>query len=198
VQSCPAGCSNAKLGAGCPDVQGEGTCKAMASRDSRERVDVIGAKMMDIRKLALASGASLWLVALAACAPTIQQEGNVPDPDQVVQINPGIDDKNRVGQLLGSPSSISAFQDRTWYYISRRTEQVAFFDSEVVEQEVLAIVFDSQNIVQDMKIYGLENGRLVQMVDRITPTHGNDLTLVQQVLGNLGRFNNPDKKSTPF
>jgi outer membrane protein assembly factor BamE (lipoprotein component of BamABCDE complex) len=68
----------------------------------------------------------------------------------------------------------------------------------VVEQEVLAIVFDSQNIVQDMKIYGLENGRLVQMVDRITPTHGNDLTLVQQVLGNLGRFNNPDKKATPF
>jgi outer membrane protein assembly factor BamE (lipoprotein component of BamABCDE complex) len=170
----------------------------MASHGSRERVDRIGAKMMDLRKLALAGSASLWLVALAACAPTIQQEGNVPDPDQVVQIHPGIDDKNRVGQLLGSPSSVSAFQDRTWYYISRRTEQVAFFDSEVVEQEVLAIVFDSQNIVQDMKIYGLENGRLVQMVDRITPTHGNDLTLVQQVLGNLGRFNNPDKKSTPF
>jgi outer membrane protein assembly factor BamE (lipoprotein component of BamABCDE complex) len=103
-----------------------------------------------------------------------------------------------VTQLLGSPSSVSAFQDRTWYYISRRTEQTAFFDPEVVEQEVLAVNFDSQNIVQDMKVYGLENGRLVQMVDRVTPTHGNDLTLVQQILGNLGRFNNPDKKSTPF
>jgi hypothetical protein len=38
----------------------------------------------------------------------------------------------------------------------------------------------------------------VAMVDRVTPTHGNDLTLMQQVLGNLGRFNNPNKKSTPF
>jgi outer membrane protein assembly factor BamE (lipoprotein component of BamABCDE complex) len=163
---------------------------------------MIGAAMVDVRKIATALSSGLWLtgalVMLAACAPTIQQEGNVPDPDQVVRINPGIDDKNRVTQLLGSPSSVSAFQDRTWYYISRRTEQTAFFDPEVVEQEVLAVNFDSQNIVQDMKVYGLENGRLVQMVDRVTPTHGNDLTLVQQILGNLGRFNNPDKKSTPF
>ena len=158
----------------------------------------IGAAMMDIRKIATALCSSLWLAGLAACSPTIQQEGNVPDPDQVVQINPGVDDKNRVTQVLGSPSAVSAFQDRTWYYISRRTEQLAFLDPQVVEQEVLAISFDAQNIVQNMKVYGLENGRMIAMVDRITPTHGNDLTLVQQVLGNLGRFNNPDKKSTPF
>jgi outer membrane protein assembly factor BamE (lipoprotein component of BamABCDE complex) len=154
--------------------------------------------MVNARKIATALSTSLWLLGAAACSPTIQQEGNVPDADQVVQINPGVDDKNRVGQLLGSPSSVSAFQDRTWYYISRRTETTAFFDPQVVEQEVLAITFDSQNIVQDMKVYGLENGRMVAMVDRVTPTFGNDLTLVQQVLGNLGRFNNPNKKSTPY
>jgi outer membrane protein assembly factor BamE (lipoprotein component of BamABCDE complex) len=157
---------------------------------------------MDVRKIATALRSGLWLAGplllLAACSPTIQQEGNVPDPDQVVQINPGVDDKNRVTQLLGSPSSVSAFQDRTWYYISRRTEQTAFLDPQIVEQEVLAVSFDSQNIVQDMKVYGLENGRLVAMTERVTPTHGNDLTLMQQVLGNLGRFNNPNKKSTPY
>jgi len=154
--------------------------------------------MVNLRKIATGACSALWLSALAACSPTIQQEGNVPEPDQVVQINPGVDDKNRVSQVLGSPSSISAFQDRTWYYISRRTETTAFFDPDVVEQEVLAISFDSQNIVQDMRVYGLENGRMVQTVNRITPTYGNDLTIIQQVLGNLGRFNNPNKKSTPY
>jgi len=154
--------------------------------------------MVKIRKFATALSTSLWFLGLAACSPTIQQEGNVPDADQVVQINPGVDDKNRVTQLLGSPSSVSAFQDRTWYYISRRTETTAFFNPQVVEQEVLAVTFDAQNIVQDMKVYGLEKGRTVAMVDRVTPTYGNDLTLVQQVLGNLGRFNNPNKKSTPY
>ena len=140
----------------------------------------------------------LWLAALGACSPIIQQEGNVPDPDQVVQINPGVDDKNRVTQLLGSPSTVSAFQDRTWYYISRRTEQSAFLDPKVVEQEVLAISFDGNNIVEDMRIYGLENGRMIDMNQKVTPTYGNDLTLMQQLLGNLGRFNNPNKKKTPF
>ena len=157
-----------------------------------------GRAMMDPRKTAIAFCSGLWLLGLAACSPTIQQEGNVPDVDQVVQINPGVDDKNRVTQLLGSPSAVSAFADRTWYYISRRTEQTAFMDPVVVDQEVLAVSFDNQNIVQDLKVYGLEHGRLVATVDRVTPTHGNDLTIVQQVLGNLGRFNNPDKKKTPY
>ena len=154
--------------------------------------------MRHLRKITLAALTGLGLAVLSACSPIIQQEGNVPDPDQVVQINPGVDDKNRVTQLLGSPSTVSAFQDRTWYYISRRTAQTAFLDPDVVEQEVLAISFNDQNIVEDMKIYGLENGRMVAMNDKITPTYGNDLTLVQQLLGNLGRFNNPDKKSKPY
>jgi outer membrane protein assembly factor BamE (lipoprotein component of BamABCDE complex) len=165
------------------------------------RRHTIGARMLDRRKIATAVCLSLglWLTSgLGGCSPTIQQEGNVPDPDQVVQINPGVDDKNRVMQLLGSPSSVSAFQDRTWYYISRRTETTAFFDPEIVEQEILAVVFDSKNIVEDMRVYGLENGRMVQMVERETPTFGNNLTFVQQLLGNLGRFNNPNKKKTPY
>jgi outer membrane protein assembly factor BamE (lipoprotein component of BamABCDE complex) len=158
--------------------------------------------MLDRPKLAtigfwvLCLAGSLSVTGLSGCSPTIAQEGNVPDPDQVVQINPGVDDKNRVTQLLGSPSTVSDFQDRTWYYISRRTETTAFFDPSVVEQEVLAISFDANNIVQDMKVYGLENGRIVESVSRITPTFGNNLTFVQQLLGNLGRFNNPNKKST--
>ena len=154
--------------------------------------------MRDLRKITLAALSALGLALLGACSPIIQQEGNVPDPDQVVQINPGVDDKNRVTQLLGSPSTVSAFQDRTWYYISRRTEQHAFLDPDVVDQEVLAISFNDQNIVEDMKIYGLENGRMITMNDKITPTYGNNLTLLQQLLGNLGRFNNPNKKSKPY
>jgi outer membrane protein assembly factor BamE (lipoprotein component of BamABCDE complex) len=154
--------------------------------------------MHQLRKTTLAALTGLGLAFLGACSPIIQQEGNVPDPDQVVQINPGVDDKNRVTQLLGSPSTISAFQDRTWYYISRRTEQTAFLDPSVVDQEVLAISFNDQNVVDDMKIYGLENGRMVDMNAKVTPTYGNDLTLMQQLLGNLGRFNNPNKKKTPY
>lgn len=133
---------------------------------------------------------------IAGCAPRIDQRGNKPDEDQVVQINPGVDDKNRVSELIGTPSTISTFDDRTWYYISKRTETTAFLDPKVVDQEILAINFDETGIVQSMKIYGQEDGRTIAYVDRTTPTEGTSLTIIQQLLGNLGRFN-PSNDSRP-
>ncbi|WP_374312989.1 outer membrane protein assembly factor BamE [Dongia sp.] len=127
-------------------------------------------------------------ILLGGCQSKILQHGNVPDEDQVVQIQPGQDDKNRVEQLLGSPSTTGTFGDDVWYYVSKRTSQTAFFEPDIIDQGVLAISFDNQGIVQDMKVYDQTDGRLVAMVDRVTPTHGNELTIIQQMLGNLGRF----------
>ena len=140
------------------------------------------------RTLLAAVGLALALGS-GACTARIDQRGNKPDEDQVVLINPGVDDKNRVAELIGTPSAISTFNDRTWYYISKRTETVAFFDPETVDQEVLAISFDDSGVVDNMRIYGPEDGRTIAYVDRTTPTEGNELTLIQQLLGNLGRFN---------
>lgn len=138
-------------------------------------------------------GAGLALGAIAALAgcvqPRIDQRGNRPDEDQVVQISPGVDDKYRVAELIGTPSAISTFNDRTWYYISKRTETTAFFEPEVVDQQVLAISFTEDDIVDSMRVYGQEDGRTIAYVDRTTPTEGNELTIMQQLLGNLGRFN---------
>ena len=39
--------------------------------------------MRPLRKITLAALSGLGLAVLAACSPIIQQEGNVPDPDQV-------------------------------------------------------------------------------------------------------------------
>jgi outer membrane protein assembly factor BamE (lipoprotein component of BamABCDE complex) len=138
----------------------------------------------------LALGVALAAALLTgACTARIDQRGNKPDEDQVVQINPGVDDKNRVAELLGYPSSVSTFNDRTWYYISKRTKTIAFWTPEVLDQEVLQISFDDAGIVQDMRIYGQQDGRTIAYVDRKTPTPGNDLTLLQQLFGNLGKFN---------
>jgi outer membrane protein assembly factor BamE (lipoprotein component of BamABCDE complex) len=148
------------------------------------------------RRWALAAVGLAAAVTLTACTPRIDQRGNKPDEEQVVQINPGIDDKNRVAELIGTPSTISTFNDKTWYYISKRTETTAFFDPDVVDQEVLAIQFDDSGIVQNMRVYGQEDGRQIAYVDRVTPTEGNELTIIQQLLGNLGRFN-PSNDSRP-
>src|SRR5262245_34248170 len=149
------------------------------------------------RTLLVTVGLAVALAA-GACTARIDQRGNKPDEDQVVLINPGVDDKNRVAELIGTPSVISTFNDRTWYYISKRTETVAFFDPETVDQEVLAISFDDNGVVDNMRIYGPEDGRTIAYVDRTTPTEGNELTLIQQLLGNLGRFNPQGDSRQPY
>ena len=148
------------------------------------------------RGLALAGVGVALALAVSACTPRIDQRGNKPDEEQVVLINPGVDDKNRVAELIGTPSTISTFDDRTWYYVSKRTETTAFFDPDVVDQEILAISFDEQGIVDNMRVYGPEDGRTIAYVDRTTPTEGNELTFIQQLLGNLGRFN-PEGDDAP-
>lgn len=143
-----------------------------------------------MRRLLGAGTAIVILAMTAACMEArIDQRGNKPDEDQVVQINPGVDDKIRVSELIGTPSTISTFDDRTWYYISKRTETTAFFEPDVTDQEILAITFNDEGVVDSMRIYGQEDGRTIAYVDRVTPTEGNELTIMQQLFGNLGRFN---------
>jgi len=140
--------------------------------------------------------AALFLVlgigvgALAACEAQFDTRGNLPDPDSVLQVQPGIDNRQRVADLLGSPSAISTFNDKTWYYISKRTKQVAFFDPEVLDQEVLIIKFDDTGTVSDMKLLGLQDARQVVPNPNETPTSGRELTILQQIIGNVGRFGN--------
>lgn len=125
---------------------------------------------------------------LGACASRVAVRGNLPEPEQVVEVQPGESSRDDVQQILGSPSTLSTFQDDIWYYIGERTEQVAFFEPEVVERSVLVVTFNDAGLVDDTKLYTVEDGQEIAMVDRTTPTEGNQLTIWQQLIGNIGRF----------
>ncbi|HZT18150.1 MAG TPA: outer membrane protein assembly factor BamE, partial [Dongiaceae bacterium] len=140
---------------------------------------------------------SLGTVAVAACEPVYDTRGNLPDPDSVLQIQPGVDDRRQVAQLLGSPSTVATFNNKTWYYISKKTKTVSFLDPEVLDQEVLAIKFDDAGVVSDMRIYGLENARTIVPDPNVTPTSGKELTILQQIMGNIGRFGSQSNNNNP-
>ena len=141
--------------------------------------------------------AALLALALAACTGRVDTRGNLADPEVVSQITPGESTRGTVEDLLGSPTTVATFNDSTWYYIGRKTERFAFFEPEVLEQQVVAIHFDQAGTVADVKIYGPDDAREVELVDRTTPTAGRELTVLQQLFGNLGRFNTEDGATAP-
>lgn len=130
-------------------------------------------------------------LAVTACAPRIATHGNLPDPEKLADIVPGEIAKDEVAEILGSPSSVALFGEEVWYYISERKETTAFFAPELQDRQVLIVRFDPEGVVSSIDTLGIEDGRAIEPVERTTPTAGNDITIIQQVLGNFGRYNSP-------
>ena len=137
-----------------------------------------------LRKLAVALAAT----GLASCAPTVDQRGNLPEPDKLAQIHPGTTTREQVTKILGTPSSTGVFDDKNWYYISRRIKQVSFFDPDVLDQQVYIVNFDATGVVRGVDHKDLKDGRDIEPAPGATPAPGRELTFLEQVLGNIGRF----------
>ena len=124
-------------------------------------------------------------LAFAACSPIVATRGNLPDPDVLADIEVGQNKKSEVAELLGSPSTIATFDLETWYYISEITETMAFFEPKLVERKIIIIRFDKQGVVRELRTIGKEEARRIAMVDRKTPTAGNEIGLLKQMFGNM-------------
>lgn len=128
------------------------------------------------------------------CSPTIDIRGDMTDPEIVKTIRPGQTTKPIVLELLGSPSTKSLFKDDVWLYIGEITSTYAFFAPTVRERKIVAIHFDASSRVSEVKHYGLRDGEDIDFVSRTTPTKGRELTFLQQLIGNIGRFKDPDSQ----
>jgi outer membrane protein assembly factor BamE (lipoprotein component of BamABCDE complex) len=127
--------------------------------------------------------------AVGACSTTVEQRGNLPAPREIAQIHPGQTTKDQVQKILGTPSSASVFNDDNWYYISSRTKQFSFFSPQVLDQQVYIVGFNKDGIVRDVDHKTLRDGKEIVPVARATPAPGRELSFVEQLVGNLGKFN---------
>jgi outer membrane protein assembly factor BamE (lipoprotein component of BamABCDE complex) len=125
---------------------------------------------------------------LAGCTTSVDQRGNLPDPDKIAEIQAGTTTKEQVVKILGSPSSASTFDDDVWYYISRKTEQIAFFSPSVLDQQVFIIDFNDKGVVKDIGHKTLADGESISPAAGATPAPGRELSFMEQLLGNVGRF----------
>lgn len=141
-----------------------------------------------LRALAVAGA----MLSLSACGiATVDNRGYMPTQDAAERVQIGQSTREDVRGALGSPSTVSDFPPETWYYISREKETVAFLKPELTKQDVLQIEFDEFGKVSKFVRYGKDVTQDVKLVERTTPTEGRSVGLVEQLLGNLGKFNTP-------
>ena len=96
--------------------------------------------------------------------------------------------KADVVNALGSPSTKSTYGAETWYYINNDQRRKIIGANEAVSQEVLAITFNEFGTLANVETYDLDDAMQFNNADRTTKTAGHELTVVEQILGNVGRF----------
>jgi len=135
---------------------------------------------------------------LIACTPVINQRGYLADPIQESAIKPGTDTKTSVQDRLGYASTTATFGTDSWYYISSVEKQVAFFTPTVQSRSILAVHFDKDGKVTDLRHFSLREGHVVALETRETPSRGRELTFLQQLLNATpGSSATPIQQSNP-
>ena len=129
-------------------------------------------------------------VLVGACSPTVNTRGNIVEDFRMREITPGVSTQTNVLKSLGSPTTKAPFDENIWYYIGQTMEKKGIFDPKVTEEKVVVVAFDEEGIVQTME--EIDSERLnIPKVRRKTHTGGNEVTVMEQLLGNIGRFNKP-------
>lgn len=126
---------------------------------------------------------------LTACSVTEVRRGHLLPDGVAAELSAANMSQQRVVELLGTPSTVSAFDRNRWYYIGEVQQYQAFFKPDVVARDVLILDFDNNQQLARVGTLSEKDGQEVTLASRETPTEGNSITVIEQLLGNLGRFN---------
>lgn len=132
--------------------------------------------------------ASAGAASLSGCAPIQSYSGFQTIESDPKDVKIGVDTKSTVRGRLGSPSATSTFDNNTWFYMNQLKSRVAFKRPQVVARNVTAIAFDKDSeVVKSVNNYTLKDGKVIAFNNRETPTRGREMTILEQILGNVGR-----------
>ncbi len=134
----------------------------------------------------------LLMVALSGCSLVETPRtlrGNRVDPDLVKELVVGTSTKKDVTSLIGSPTSRATFDDNQWIYVSETTHTRIGQTPGVLRQDVTVMNFDQAGVLRGVKRMTEADGRDVAIAGGATPSPGSEASFLQQLLGNVGRYN---------
>ena len=125
---------------------------------------------------------------LSGCITEEIRHGYVLDQAALAAVKPGMS-AEQVLQTLGTPSTVSTVGNKSWYYISQSaTRTVMFLGESIQDQKVTAVYFNAGLKVERVALYGIQDGRVFDFIQRTTPTSGADRAFLSQLFRGLTRY----------
>ena len=130
-----------------------------------------------------------WLCGCSLIETPRTLRGNRVDPDSLKELVIGTSSKQDATSLLGSPTAHATFDDNEWIYISETTHTRIGQTPGILKQNVVVLDFDPNGTLRGIKRLNEDDSRSVSIVSRATPSPGSEASFMQQLLGNVGRYN---------
>ena len=128
------------------------------------------------------------ILTLSSCSLPSEYRGNAPSSEEVEQLVVQQSNKEDVRKTLGSPSSINAFDEDKWYYISQVQRNHSLFASQNVQQTVLALDFNEGGVLDKAEVMTLDDAQKVNPERQSTKIFGRTSSLFEDIFGTIGRF----------
>ena len=132
---------------------------------------------------------SIVVCLLTSCSTEMENHGKRLETNLLDKIVPGSTKKEQVLTILGPPSTENDFGNKAWVYIASNKNQTAFLGNKLVSRSVVKIMFNNKNIVTRITKLTEKDQKIVKHKKQKTPTAGQEIGVIQQLLGNIGRFN---------
>ena len=136
----------------------------------------------------------LCCVVLSACSTAKQNEwfvnhnGNMPTGERIAKIQNG-STKDEVLQILGAPSAMVSFDEKTWIYMSSDIKRVAFAKPEEINRDILRLRFDDADKVTEIARLDKNDGKEITPCQEKTEVKGENLGFFRKYFGGVGQYN---------
>jgi outer membrane protein assembly factor BamE (lipoprotein component of BamABCDE complex) len=137
-------------------------------------------------RAALAGLVLIW--GLAACAPMMRFHGYAPSDADLAQIEVGRDTRETVEQKIGRPGMGGVLEGSDWFYVQSDWQERPLRAPVELRREVVAIGFDNRGTVRNVERFGLQDGEVVQLSQRVTDTGPRGPGFLRTIGATLGRI----------
>lgn len=133
---------------------------------------------------------------LSACGLETYQSGDLPSQKRLDLIQQGMP-QEKVVDLLGKPIFENKIGNEQFYiYFKSKKENRAFFHPEEIERDVYVISFAPDSIVKSIEHLTLKDANEVAYDESYTQVTGKELSVVEQLVKNFGRYDAGGRDST--
>mgnify|MGYP006269620921 CR=1 FL=1 len=126
------------------------------------------------------------LTGIAGCGQQTINHGHQLNERVVDRLQENTSTKQDVLRALGSPAGFGALDPNVWIYPSLKTTKKPVEAAELEQVRTLVLTFNDAGVLTQKEIVRQTDPVMAQPVDKKTPTHGQSLGIIDQMLGNVG------------